>query len=289
MCDRRRTVRGEGWGWGFWKGMVSDGSDESFGLVPPGKAPETQKEQIMTRADLTSMNIVEIRQQILLELAECEREDKPWHPSKERASRQINIMIVIHIALTREFGIEPYGDMLPHLGLPGQVLHELLCRTSGAMTAFRKLVERAYGLPWRTPLQEGDVILESIRERFLYRLLLAMSGVISIIVHPPIPGGSGRMRADFLVTATTGRSVYVELAMVDSTIAERERSFLADYRAGLEQKLRLCQTVDIDPVVIWADEAAAPRVLAERLNDIRARLDLPTRPPAPLAWYEEIV
>ena len=45
----------------------------------------------------------------------------------------------------------------------------------------------------------------------------------------------------------------------------------------------------IDPVVIWADEAAAPRVLAERLNDIRARLDLPTRPPAPLAWYEEIV
>ncbi|MGI4810951.1 MAG: hypothetical protein ACRYF2_22935 [Janthinobacterium lividum] len=243
----------------------------------------------MKRADLTSMNIVEIRQQIMVELAKCERENKPWRPSKKRVSCKINFIIGTHIALTGEFGIEPYGDMLPHLGWPGQVLHELLCKSPGTMTAFRKLVERAHGLPWRTSTQEGDVVLDSIPERFLYRLLLAMSGVTCIIVHPPIPAGSGRMRADFLLHATTGRSVYVELAMVDRTIAQGERSFLADYRAGLKQKLRLCQTMDIDPVVIWADEAAAPRVLAERLNDIRARLDLPTRPPAPLAWYEEIV
>ena len=37
MCDRRRVVRGEGWGWGFWKEMVPDGSDGSFGLLAPGK------------------------------------------------------------------------------------------------------------------------------------------------------------------------------------------------------------------------------------------------------------
>ena len=225
----------------------------------------------------------------MLELAECEREDKQWHPSKAYVSRQINFLIMTYLALTREVGIEPYGDMLPHLGWPGQVLYEVLCRTPGAMTAFRKLVERGYGLPWRTPVQEGDVVLDSIPERFLYRLLLVMSGVTCIDVHPPIPGGSGRMRADFLVAATTGRSVYVELAMVDRSITQGERPFLADYRDGLEQKLRFCQTVSIDPVVIYADEAAAPRVLAERLNDLRALLGLPTRPPAPLAWYEVIV
>lgn len=243
----------------------------------------------MKRTDLTSINIVEIRQQIPLELARGERRNESWRPSKKRASRQINIMIATYVALTREVGIEPYGDMLPHLGWPGQVLHELLCRTPGTMTAFRKMVELACGLPWRTSTREGGVVLGSIRERFLYRLLLAMSGVTYVVVHPPIPGGSGCMRADFLVTAATGQSVYVELAMVDRTIAQGERPFLTDYRARLEQKLRFCQTVGIDPVVIYADEAAAPRVLAERLNDIRARLGLPTRPPAPLAWYEEIV
>ena len=256
---------------------------------PQEKAPETQKEQIMTRADLMSINIVEIRQQILLELAECEREDKQWHPSKGRVSRQISFMMITYVALAREFGIEPYGDMLPHLGWPGQVLHELFCRTPGMWTAFRNLVERSHGLPWRTPVKEGDVVLGSVRERFLYRLLLAMSGVTYITVHPPIPCGSGRMLADFHVTATTGQSAYIELAMVSGSVAEGERFFIANSRQRLERKLEFYQREGLDPILIWSDEAAAPRMLAERLNDLRAQLGLPTRPPTPLAWYEVIV
>jgi len=40
--------------------------------------------------------------------------------------------------------------------------------------------------------------------------------------------------------------------------------------------------------VIWHTEVDAPRILAERLNDVRARLGLPTRPPSSPTWYEEI-
>ncbi len=68
-----------------------------------------------------------------------------------------------------------------------------------------------------------------------------------------------------------------------------ETCVLAEYRARFLEKLALYKALGIAPVVIWGDEAASPRALAARLNEIRARLGLPTRPPAPLAWYEEVV
>jgi hypothetical protein len=242
----------------------------------------------MKKNILTSLNIVEIRQHVLLELGDCEQASKPWLPSKKRVSRQINFLIVTYVALASEFGIAPYGDMLPHLGWPGQVLYELFCTTAGAWEAFRRLVERSYGLPWRTSLIEGNIVLQSLGERFVYRGLVALSGVTHVEPHPFIPGGSGRKRADFRVESITGLSVYVEVAMVASQ-GDGERPFLAEYREDLLRKIEFYNKAGIDPVIIWADEAASPRILAERLNDIRARLGLPTRPPAPLAWYEAIV
>lgn len=240
----------------------------------------------MKKDVFTSLNIVEIRQHVL-ELGSCEQASKPWHPSEERVSRQSYFLIITYVALANEFGIAPYGDMLLHLGWPGRVLYELFCTTAGMWEAFRRLVERSHGLPWRTSLREGGVVLQSLRERFFYRGLVEVAGVTRVEPHPCIPGGSGRMRADFYISAITGLSVYVEIAMVASQGGE-ERLFLANYRKDLLQKVKLYNKAGIDPVIIWADEVASPRMLAERLNDVCARLGLPTRPPAPLTWYEEV-
>ena len=200
---------------------------------------------------MTSLNIVEIRQQILLELGDCEQASKPWLPSKRRVSRQINFLMITYVALTSEIGIEPYGDMLPHLGWPGQVIYELFCTRAGMWEAFRRLVERSHGLPWRTPLKEGDILFQSIQERFVHRGLVAVSGVTRVEPHPFIPGSS-RKRADFRVTAITGLSVYVEVAMVASQ-GDGERLFLADYRGDLLGKVELYNKAGLEPVIIWAD------------------------------------
>lgn len=234
----------------------------------------------MDRSLFTSLNIVELRAQIL-------REISGGSSSEVIISRQIDFLATTYVSYIEQFGIEPYPDMLVYLGWPGQVLHMLFCETAGTWEAFRRMVERSHGLPWRTPLTEGGVVFGSVRERFVNRALVAMSGVTRVEPHPPIPGCPGSMTADFLVTAVTGQTVYIEVAMVSSQ-ADGERPFLAGYRRDLLHKVRLCQKAGFEPVIIWADEVAAPRMLAERLNDICVRLGLPTRPPAPMAWYEEI-
>lgn len=241
----------------------------------------------MDRSLYTSLNIVEIRERVMLEVRDRKRASMPWYPFDDPDLLRIHFLIVTYMMFAVEFGIEPYEDMLPNLGWPGQVLYELFGKTTGVWEAFRRLVERSHNLPWQTSLTEGDVVLRSLPVRFVYRSLLSMSGVKRVETNPLIPDGSGRRTADFLVRAVTGLTVYVEVSMVSSR-ADGERPFLPRSRNDLLQKVGLYQKAGFDPVIIWSDEVAAPRVLAERLNDIRARLGLPTRPPAPLAWYEEI-
>lgn len=243
----------------------------------------------MQRSLNLELNICEVRERVLLEVRRCEQTGRLWCPAGDYGLLQLEFLIVTYASLAKPIGIAPYPDMLPNLGWPGQVLHELFCQTAGMWEAFRKLVEwSGVDLPWRTSLTEGNVVLHSVPERFVYRALSTMAGVTRVEPHPSIPGGSGRKKADFLVHAATGLSAYVELAMVPAR-ADGERPFLLGYRQNLLRKVELCTKQGFDPLVIWCDEAAAPRVLAERLNDLRARLNLPTRPPAPLAWYEEIV
>ena len=269
---------------------------QCFGLVKEDICSLPQKvlwltirKQVMHRPLNLELNICEVRERVLQDVRRCEQTGTPWCPSTEGGSQQLEFLIFTYVAFFKAFGIGPYPDMLPHLGWPGQVLHELFCKTAGMWEAFRRLVEwSGVDLPWQTSLAEGNVVLHSVPERFVYRELVRMSGVTRVEPHPTIPGCSGRKKADFLVCAATGLSAYVEVAMVPLH-GDGERPFFAGYRQNLLQKMELCTQHGFDPLVIWGDQVAAPRVLAERLNDLRARLNLPTRPPAPLAWYEEIV
>ena len=96
------------------------------------------------------------------------------------------------------------------------------------------------------------------------------------------------MRADLLVTAATGLTKYVELTMVPFE-AHGDNPVYIKYRNDLARKMCVYKDLGVEPFVIWADQAACPRALAETLNALLARLDLPTRPPSPPAWYESEV
>ena len=242
----------------------------------------------MNYSTILSSTDDEIRSRVLL-LARGGSEAtgrSPWLSEDDLISRLVRYSVASYVGLARtvDFAVTP--DMLLHLGWPGRELHRLFCSRAGDWGAFRTLVSLLSDLPCRTPLNEGAVLLHSRPERFVYRELSAISGVTRIDVHPPLPGRCGCRRADFLLTAVTCLSVYVEVTMISAQADVADTSVLARYRAEFLQKMALYAMLGIEPVVIWSDEAASPRALAAKLNVIRARLGLPTRPPAPPAWYE---
>ena len=129
--------------------------------------------------------------------------------------------------------------------------------------------------------------LHSRPERYVFRALSAMSDV-GVEPHPTLAGGNGNEAADFLVTAAPALEVYVEVAMTAAQADIDDTRVLKKYEGDFVRKLALYGRLGIEPVVIWADEAASPRALARRLNAVRARLKLPLLPPAPHAWYEVV-
>lgn len=150
------------------------------------------------------------------------------------------------------------------------------------------MVELLSDFPRQTSTYERNIRLHSRPERWVYRELVAMFGDTNVTPHPHLPGG-GKKSADFYVTtAISGLSVYVEVTMITAQADAFETSVLAKYRAEFLEKLALYRALGIEPVIIWGDEAASPRALAEKISIIRARLRLPIRPSAPPAWYEEV-
>ncbi len=162
----------------------------------------------MVQALSTSLNVVEIRERVLLAVRVCERTGRPWCSSGDRVSCQIEFLILTFVAFHNGFGIVPYPGMLLNLGWPGRVIHELFCTTAGMWEAFRRLVEWSHDLPWRTSLTEEDVVLHSVPEQFVYRALLKMSGVTRIEPHPCIPAGSGRIKCKSAMNSDPLRGVF---------------------------------------------------------------------------------
>lgn len=202
------------------------------------------------------------------------------------AARQLDFMVALYVALATTLEMAPWPDLLQNLGWPGRVLHELFCREAGMWRAFRTLVGRRHPeWPYRCLNTVNGVTLASHQEQFVYRAVLKSCGVTRIDVHPFLPDGLMSSKADFRLTAATDQALYVEVVMVSST-ADADTIVCAEYRDRLLRKLGAYRKLGLRPLVIWADQAACPRALAARLNDALALLGLPTRPPAPPAWYE---
>ena len=211
----------------------------------------------------------------------------PWLAEDDQVTRFVLLLAVLYVGLSRTVKFDATPDMLGHLGWPGRLLHRTFCRHAGTWDALRSLVERLSDYPRQTSKFEGNIRLHSRPERWVYRELVAMFGDRNVNPHPPIPGG-GKKTADFYVTAIAD-AVWVEVTMITAQADAFETRVLADYRADFLEKLALYKALGIEPVIIWGDEAASPRALARKLNIIRARLGLPAKPPAPPAWYEEVV
>ena len=226
--------------------------------------------------------------QLKKESAACDAANgRSAHVIQEAISLQIDCCVATYTALAMTIDFAPTPNMLRHLGPPGLYLHQLFCTTAGSWEAFRKVVERNRpDLEYPTSASENGIHLSSVQERYAYRKISAVDGVTHVAVHPAVPGASGKKQADFLVTAVTGKSVYVEIIMVHS-VDDADTKFQENYRCRLRQKLAAYKAAGVEPLLIWADEMAAPRAFEERLNDLRARLDLPTRSPARPTWYEE--
>ena len=215
-------------------------------------------------------------------------DDRPANAISNPITREIDCCVSMYAALAKTIDFAPTPNMLRHLGQPGRYLHALFCTRSGSWTALRKVIQKNHpDLEYPTSVNEGSVRLGSVHERYGYRKISVVDGVTHVAVHPPVPGLSGRKRADLLVTAVTDKQVYIEIAMVSSE-DDADTQFEENYRCRLHQKLAAYKAAGVEPLLIWANEIAAPRAFEERLNDLRARLGLQTRPPAPPAWYEEV-
>ena len=238
----------------------------------------------MKHRECTELNAEEICDGVIQYALRCKQTGEPWQPSSDRVSRQIDFLLMTDAAFTREFGFEVWPDRLLHLAKPGRVLHEVLCKTPGTWNAFRVLSRHG---PYSQTSPFQDVNLGSAPERAVRHELLGMAGLRCVEPHPSIPG-SARMRADFRVVGPNDRCLYVEVAMVQEPSTEIERDFFVQYRIRLARKMKVYGKAGLEPITIWSNEVAAPRMLAEQMNNIRARLGIPTRPPEPPKWYEEI-
>ena len=205
-------------------------------------------------------------------------------------AQQVEYLVAIHVALAREVGGWPWPEMLHNLGWAGHLIYAVFCTRSGMWTAINELVRRSHPeAPFLTALGEEDEKVDSIPERFVCRRIRLLPGIVGAKIHPELPGGlPTMMKADLLVTAATGRTAYVELTMVPVE-PHADNQVYVKYRKGFARKMHVYKSLGIEPFVIWADQAASPRALAEALNALLARLDLPTRPPTPPAWFESEV
>ena len=188
-------------------------------------------------------------------------------------------------AMTLQLGLGPIPDQLEAFGPAGEILKMVTCETKGCWAAFRRGVERRYPtISYPTPLTEGAHTLASFAERVTLRWLAPLSGISRIDVHPPLAGTS--MSADLLVTAVTGRSVYIEVVgmLTSATSADRDEH-CASYRTRLRAKLETYSALGIEPPVLVFMADLTPSGLTAKCTEVLARLGLPASAlPASSGW-----
>lgn len=199
----------------------------------------------------------------------------------------LTYLIHLYLALMQVINLPPTPDQMLQLGRAGELINVICCKPGGMWAAFRRVVAKRHpDVPFPTPpLAEDGTVLASVYELIVYRALHRLPSVIKIEPQPIL--NCGGMCGDFRIIGATGLSVIVEVALVGSD-PETDTGMRRDYRQRLQRKIALCRTtLGSEPVVIWSDQVASPRLLARRLNEVAARLHLDPLPlPAPL-WFED--
>ena len=182
------------------------------------------------------------------------------------------------------FGLPPIPDQLRSCGSVGEIIHTVTCQTKDCWPAFCRGVKRRYpNISYPTPLTEAGYTFESFAERLVFGVLQKLSGVTIKEVHPWL--GASNRRADFLVTAANGRSVYIEVTMLSADPAS-DNTCQTAYRCRLATKLLTYVQLGLElPVIIGIDDLGL-RGLEAKVAEILDRLGLPVPPPRPAGWFE---
>lgn len=190
-----------------------------------------------------------------------------------------------YCGLSLLFGLPPIPDQLRSCGSVGEIIHTVTCQTKDCWAAFRRGVERRYpSLSYPTLLTEAGHTFESFAERLLFGVLQKLSGVTIKELHPWL--GASSRRADFLLTAANGRSVYVEVTMLRGD-PRSDNGCQTEYRCRLAAKLLTYAQLGLElPVIIGVDDLS-PRGLEAKVAEILDRLALPVPPPRPAGWFED--
>ena len=109
---------------------------------------------------------------------------------EDLTAQQVDYLVAMYVALARDVGGWPWPDMLHHLGWAGHLIHEVFCKRAGLWVAFTELVKRCEPeAPFLMPQEEKDDDPDSIPEGFVCRRVRLLPGIVSVKVHPELPGG----------------------------------------------------------------------------------------------------